>query len=201
MSHLVPARQCEAEHFVKKSRFIARLLPVESREEVNRAVAAAREDYPDAGHHCWAYLLGKPADASSAGMSDDGEPAGTAGKPILNVLQHGHLGNVLVIVIRYFGGVKLGAGGLVRAYSAATAQVLEAAPYIELTHWLHYELIGDFNLEQPLRHLLSGLQGSIREVRYGEGIEVELQLAPQDLPAVQSFCATNAAQLIAEGDG
>ena len=115
MSYAVPAASCEQEYVVKRSRFIARVVPVNSRADVNAAVARAREDYPDARHHCWAYLLGPPGKAAGAGMSDDGEPAGTAGKPILNVLQHGHLGDVLVIVVRYFGGIKLGAGGLVRA--------------------------------------------------------------------------------------
>ena len=85
----VPAGESEQEYVIKKSRFIARVVPVENREEVNAAVARSRQDYPDARHHCWAYVLGSPADASSAGMNDDGEPSGTAGKPILNVLQHG----------------------------------------------------------------------------------------------------------------
>ena len=85
MLYQIPAQQFENEYVVKKSRFIARVVPVKSRQEAMVAVTDARADYPDARHHCWAYLLGKPADASSAGMNDDGEPAGTAGKPMLNV--------------------------------------------------------------------------------------------------------------------
>lgn len=195
MSLKVPAQQSETEHIVKKSRFIARLIPVQDRNEVNAAVARARQDYPDARHHCWAYLLGKPADATGAGMNDDGEPAGTAGKPILNVLQHGELGNVLVIVIRYFGGVKLGASGLVRAYASATQQVLDLTPARQLTRWQHYCLRGDFSLEQPLRHLLSGLTGKLSQVDYGIGIEARLQLAAEDVAPVQAFCAAHGAQL------
>ena len=192
---LVPARQCESEHIVKKSRFLARLVPVQSREQVNDAVARARLDHPDARHHCWAYLLGRPSDATGAGMSDDGEPAGTAGKPILNVLQHGELGNVLVIVIRYFGGVKLGAAGLIRAYSTAAQQVLDLTPARQLIRWQPHLLRGDFSLEQPLRHLMTGLQGSISEVQYAAGIEARLQLAPGDLRSVREFCAAHGATL------
>ncbi|TDG14227.1 YigZ family protein [Seongchinamella unica] len=192
---LIPARECEAELVVKKSRFIARLVPVQDRGQVNAAVARARLDYPDARHHCWAYLLGRPADATGAGMSDDGEPAGTAGKPILNVLQHGELGNVLVIVVRYFGGIKLGAAGLVRAYANATRQVLDITPAQRLTHWHCYLLCGDFSLEQPLRHLLSGLQGKLSQIDYGVGIEVQLQLAADDVIPVRNFCAAHGAEL------
>jgi len=112
MSYHIATSVFEAQYTVKKSRFIARVVPIGSREDALAAVAVAKRDYPDARHHCWAYLLGEPGDARSAGMSDDGEPAGTAGKPILNVLQHGKFGDVLVVVIRYFGGIKLGAGGL-----------------------------------------------------------------------------------------
>ncbi|WP_205422662.1 IMPACT family protein [Seongchinamella sediminis] len=189
---------CEAELLVRKSRFIARLEPVTDRAQVNAAVARARQDYPDARHHCWAYLLGRPADAAGAGMSDDGEPAGTAGRPILNVLQYGELGNALVIVSRYFGGIKLGAGGLVRAYASATQQVLDIAPARQLTHWRRYHLRGDFSLEQPLRHLLSALQGELDGIDYGTGIDARLQLAAEDVPAVQAFCAAHGAQLEAQ---
>ncbi|MEH6588047.1 MAG: YigZ family protein [Halioglobus sp.] len=189
MSLQVPAGECEHEYVVKKSRFIARLVPVQSREDVNAALARARQDYPDARHHCWAYLLGKPADATSAGMNDDGEPAGTAGKPILHVLQHGHLGNALVIVIRYFGGIKLGAAGLVRAYSAATGQLLETAPSRTLRHWKTFQLQLGFGDEQPVRHFLSTIEGEIDSVDYGEGVKMLLRVAQEHESTLAQFCA------------
>lgn len=184
----IPAGESEQEFVVKKSRFIARVIPVESREEVNAAVARARQDYPDARHHCWAYVLGRPADASSAGMNDDGEPAGTAGKPILNALQHGHLGNTLVIVIRYFGGIKLGAGGLVRAYGTATSLALESAPSKKLRQWLVFQLELGFSDEQPLRHFLSGIAAEIVEVSYSETVGVRLRVSREDEGLMQRFC-------------
>lgn len=187
----VPAREYQIEYVVKKSRFIARLEPVSNRQEVNAAVAQARSDYPDARHHCWAYLLGRPADATNAGMSDDGEPAGTAGKPILNVLQHGHLGDVLVIVIRYFGGIKLGAGGLVRAYGTATQQALETAPFQVRRELVQVLVCGGFSSEQPLRHYLGGIDGVVDDVSYNDGIAMHISLAQEQLTGLRDFCGAH----------
>lgn len=103
---------------LKKSEFIAYAYPVTSRGQAMFHVEQLREQYPDARHFCWAYIIGDPDNTTSAGFDDDGEPSGTAGRPILNVLQHKSIGNVIVIVVRYFGGIKLGAGGLTRAYAA-----------------------------------------------------------------------------------
>jgi uncharacterized YigZ family protein len=185
----VPQGESEAELVVRKSRFIARVVPVGSREQVKQALARARRDYPDARHHCWAYLLGRPGDAAGAGMSDDGEPAGTAGKPILNALQYGELGDCLVIVIRYFGGIKLGAGGLVCAYGAAAKEALaqaDSAPREPLTR---VRLSGAFADEQPLRHVLSTLGVELEAVTYGEGLRAEATLPEQELAALRDWCA------------
>ena len=196
LNYQVPAATFENEYVVKKSRFIARLVAVTSRDAVNLAVQQARDDYPDARHHCWAYLLGKPADAGGAGMHDDGEPAGTAGRPILNVLQHGHLGDALVIVIRYFGGIKLGAGGLVRAYSSATQQVLDLAPVQTVRDLLSCTAIGDFSVEQALRHFLAGVEGELLAVAYTEVVTIDLAVAAVDFDALAEFCAAHAIQLV-----
>ncbi len=191
MAYRVPAGVFETEWVVKKSRFIARVVPVTGREQVNAAVQQARRDYPDARHHCWAYLLGRPEDAASAGMSDDGEPAGTAGKPILNVLQHGDVGNVLVVVIRYFGGIKLGAGGLVRAYGSATRQALEAAPAIEQRELLVLSVTGDFAAEQSLRHLLPELQGELLAVDYSSRVTLTVAIPGEQVEQLRAFCNAN----------
>lgn len=111
-----------AEIVVRKSRFIACVQPVSGREEAQAVVDRLRAEHPDATHVCWALLAG----GHSAAV-DDGEPAGTAGRPMLEVLRHQQLEGVLATVVRYFGGVKLGAGGLVRAYTEAVAQALQDA--------------------------------------------------------------------------
>jgi len=122
--YAIPAAPAEHHYEIKKSQFISRVAYVQNRAEAMKVLAQAKQDYPDARHHCWAYLIGDPKQPTTAAFSDDGEPAGTAGKPILNVLNHKNIGDIVVVVIRYFGGIKLGAGGLVRAYSAATQQLI-----------------------------------------------------------------------------
>lgn len=112
---------------IKKSTFICILIPVNSKAEIETQLSKFKELHPHARHHCYAYILGTAAKAN-----DDGEPAGTAGKPILDVLNHHQLSNVFALVIRYFGGIKLGAGGLTRAYRKSTAQAIENATLIPL---------------------------------------------------------------------
>jgi uncharacterized YigZ family protein len=111
---------------IRKSRFIAHAIPVADRDAAMAELRRLREENPTATHVCWALLAG-----GQSGMSDDGEPSGTAGRPILEVLRHHDLDGVLAAVVRYYGGVKLGAGGLVRAYTDAIARVLQDAPRVE----------------------------------------------------------------------
>jgi uncharacterized YigZ family protein len=176
MSYPTAASKTEVELVVRKSRFIARLLPINCREDALHAVACARKDYPDARHHCWAYLLGEPADASNAGMNDDGEPSGTAGRPILTAMQHGDLGDIAIVVIRYFGGIKLGAGGLVRAYGQAARQVLDLAPRELRVPMLHMRIELDFAAEQALRHWLKSCEGELHSLNYAERVSAKLSL-------------------------
>lgn len=191
----VPAGACEAQTEVRKSRFIARVAPVADREGALAAVEQARRDHPEARHHCWAYVLGRPGAATSAAMNDDGEPSGTAGKPILNVIEHKGVGDLVVVVIRYFGGVKLGAGGLVRAYAGAAESVLSRMPVHqhESTHRL--ELRAGFADEQRLRHEVETLAGRIDDVTYGEGVIATVTLAERHLEAFRSFCSAAGIQL------
>ncbi|MDG9666644.1 YigZ family protein [Hahella sp. CR1] len=189
MSYFAPAAAVETVSEVKKSRFITRAGYADSREAAMMMLAQAKQDYPDAGHHCWAYLLGNPKSAQSAAMSDDGEPSGTAGKPILNVLQHKGVGDVMVIVIRYFGGVKLGAGGLVRAYSGAAQQAMVELP-VQLRETLaSISLSCDFRHEQVLRLWLD--QHGARNVaaEYAEHVMLSAELSQDKLTALQEFSA------------
>lgn len=130
-SYQVPTGLTQTEFVVKKSRFICRLEPVTSRQQALETINQAKQDYPDARHHCWAYLIGNPQSTTETAAFDDGEPSGTAGKPILHVLQQRGIGDVVAIVIRYFGGIKLGAGGLTRAYGAATRQACDESTLIK----------------------------------------------------------------------
>ncbi|MGF6855403.1 IMPACT family protein [Paraburkholderia sp. CI3] len=125
MSHTVSST-ASAELEIRKSRFIAYAIPVADRDAAMAELQCLREQHPAATHVCWALLAG-----GQSGMSDDGEPSGTAGRPILEVLRHHDLDGVLAAVVRYYGGVKLGAGGLVRAYTDAIASALLDAPRVE----------------------------------------------------------------------
>ena len=120
----IPAHRQQFTLEIKRSRFITTVACVQSKAEAKQILSDIRNENTDANHHCWAVVGGKPDDIYQHDQSDDGEPKGTAGKPILNVLQHAGLGNALVVVTRYFGGIKLGAGGLVRAYTQATTKAL-----------------------------------------------------------------------------
>ncbi len=192
MSYLIPVARADFELDVKKSRFIASAHPIANRQQALQIVAELQQQYPDARHVCWAYVLGNQL---SAAMSDDGEPSGTAGKPILNVLQHKKIGNVLVAVVRYFGGIKLGAGGLVRAYSAAAQGVvdaLELQPFVALQS---AEVMLDFSQEQLLRHWCQQHDVLVEDVAYGSEVNIWLQLPAEVMPALQAFCDNLGANL------
>ncbi|MET4025887.1 MULTISPECIES: YigZ family protein [Marinobacter] len=184
----VPSGYLERETEVKKSRFIARVYPVSSRDEVREHVARAHQDYPDARHVCWAYQIGRPGSAAEAAMNDDGEPSGTAGKPILNVIQHKDMGDVLVIVVRYFGGIKLGAGGLVRAYAGAAESVLSEVGRTIQQSRVQAEVVLGFADEQPLRHWCEGHEGHIESIRYSDRVNALVSVPEIRAGELAAFC-------------
>ena len=187
MHYPIPSDSVEVEHEVKKSRFIARAGYADSRVAALQLVAQAKLDYPDARHHCWAYLLGDPHCAASAAMNDDGEPSGTAGKPISNVLQHKGVGDVLVIVIRYFGGIKLGAGGLVRAYSAAAQLAMQDLATEQRVAMQQCHVECDFAVEQNIRHWLSLRGGQVLEINYTSRVDLLIDFPEINKQEWQAF--------------
>ncbi len=124
----VPARRCRVEETVRRSRFITTLSRAETAEAAGEVIASIRREFPDATHNCWAFVAGSPGDTAHIGSSDDGEPGGSAGRPMLNVLLHSGVGEVAAVVTRYFGGTKLGIGGLMRAYAGGVKSALEDLP-------------------------------------------------------------------------
>lgn len=189
--YFIPVAPIETTLEVKKSRFIARASHTENREAAMAFLAQAKLDYPDARHHCWAYLIGNPASASTAAMNDAGEPSGTAGKPILNVIQHKGIGDVMVVVIRYFGGIKLGAGGLTRAYSSATEMALSAIVLKEQVPTLDYVLCLGFSQEQSVRHWAGQNEASIDAITYSDKVTLSLNLPQRTENKLLAFCAAN----------
>ncbi len=161
-----------SELLIRKSRFIGRVEAVADRPSAQRIVAELAAQHPGAAHVCWALLAG----GHSAAV-DDGEPSGTAGRPMLDVLRHQDLDGVLATVVRYFGGVKLGAGGLVRAYTDCVAQALKDAEKVALVRQriLSYRL--PYALEGVARRVVEGAGGKLLEVTHGELVAFECTIA------------------------
>lgn len=191
MSYCIPGNEARAEIEIKKSRFIAFAKRVDSREQGMQWLELLKAQFPDARHHCWAYLIGNPKCATNAGMGDDGEPSGTAGKPILNVLTHKHVGDIMVIIVRYFGGIKLGAGGLTRAYSQAAQAVMEVLPIEEQTPLTTIKVTCDFSQEQWVRHCCTKFDANVLEVSYSNLVKMVLDVPDVKLNAFQSSLEAN----------
>lgn len=180
--YLIPAGSHRAEIEVLNSRFIASLSPVFTVEAAKAFIAAIRAQFPEATHHVPAYLIGH-SNALIAHSSDDGEPAGTAGRPVLAVLQGSGLGDVAVVITRYFGGTKLGTGGLVRAYSEAAKAVLANLPRAQKvpTHTVMVAL--PYALFERLRLLILAHHGQILDENFAADITLTVQfLADQFSP-------------------
>ncbi|MFC6274957.1 YigZ family protein [Levilactobacillus tangyuanensis] len=166
---------------IKKSRFIADLGRVTDEDAAKDFLANVIAREPKATHHCWAYLIGEHDEIQRE--SDNGEPSGTAGVPILTVLQRNHLHNVIAVVTRYFGGIKLGAGGLIRAYSNATSTGVEATGVVKLVRQQSLTVTVDYGNFDRLSHYLNDEQISILDTAYGADVAVTIAV---DLAAVEA---------------
>lgn len=168
----------------KKSRFIAEVYPIESEEQAAQILEETRKKYWDARHHCWAYVLGRNPAAER--MSDDGEPAGTAGKPILEVIRGRKLTDVLVIVTRYFGGTLLGTGGLVRAYSSAAKQGLASSVIITKIPGVKLRLATDYAGLGKIQYIFGQRGIKILDSIYTDKVEIAALVPLDVLEAVKA---------------
>ena len=166
---------------IKKSRFIACIQPVADRASAQAVVQQLWAQHPDATHICWALLAG----GQSAAV-DDGEPSGTAGRPMLEVLRHHDLEGVLATVVRYFGGVKLGAGGLVRAYTDAVAQALQRAEKVPLRRLCTQQCAVPYAMEGWMRRQLEQSAAVLLAVEHQTQVKIQWQIAED---AMQSLAA------------
>lgn len=151
---------------VEKSRFITWLSHAPDTAACNALLAQARREHPSASHHCSAYIAGPPGEQNAIGFSDDGEPGGTAGRPMFQVLTSSGLGQVSCVVIRYFGGTKLGTGGLARAYAQAVAKALETLPQCEEIERTTLEIKVDFAGEAEARAWLESHDAQVESAAY-----------------------------------
>lgn len=173
VAYLRPAMPVHAELEIKHSRFICYISPVSGRAEADKFVRTIKQLHPKANHNCWSYIAGRPDDPHQWNSSDDGEPKGTAGQPMLNVLQHNDIGEICAVVTRYFGGVKLGTGGIARAYSQSVQEALRllqtetVIPTSTIRFTLPYNLTGD------IEHLISRFNVRISERKFGDQLQIE----------------------------
>lgn len=172
----IPADEIESEIVVLKSRFIASIAPAFSVDDAKSYIKGIKFRYQDATHHVPAYIIGHPP-STIAHSSDDGEPSGTAGRPVLAVLQGSGLGDIVAVVTRYYGGTNLGTGGLVRAYSTAIKEALSILPLAQKISTTTVELTLDYKWYDPLLVLISKFNGEIREKNFSEDITIRVQFS------------------------
>lgn len=189
MSYQTLQQPVSARLEIKKSEFIAYAYPVMSREQAMFHVEQLRDQYPDARHWCWAYIIGDPNNTTSAGFDDDGEPNGTAGRPILNVLQHKSIGNVIIIVVRYFGGIKLGAGGLTRAYAGSAQAAVDEMSLCPYVPTIQVKIQAEFATEAQCRYVVERLHGTIDDVAYNKQVLLTVTIAKQDSDQLKTALA------------
>ncbi|GGP27771.1 IMPACT family protein [Silvimonas amylolytica] len=163
---------------IKKSRFLGSVQPVSDRAEAMALIDAMRANHPAATHVCWALLAG-----GQSGMSDDGEPGGTAGRPMLEVLRHQQVDGVLAMVVRYYGGVKLGAGGLVRAYTDAIAKPMQQATLVERIAQATFIVKADYADEARIRHWLGQNNATLINADHAERVTLVIQLPVSEYAA------------------
>lgn len=177
MDYRTIEKESSAEIVEKKSRFIAKLYPVSSEEEALEILEKTRKKYWDARHHCWAFVIGEEQPLERC--SDDGEPSGTAGKPILEVIRGEQLRNVLIIVTRYFGGTLLGTGGLVRAYTSSSKEAVMAADIVVKISGYRMKITTDYTGLGKIQYILAQRGITIEETEYTESVVITI-LIPQD---------------------
>ncbi len=182
--YLIPAEEIQVEMVVVNSRFIATAAPVFSVEEARGFIARVREEFSDASHNVPAFVVGHGASVT-AHCSDDGEPSGTAGRPALAVLKGSGLGDAAVVVTRYFGGTKLGTGGLVRAYSGAVRAVLEHLPLAEKVATHTVMLAVPYPYFERVRLLVPAHHGVILDEDFAADVTVTARFAIEHVPAFQ----------------
>ena len=168
--YLVPSEYGEDEFIEKKSRFIGRIWPVETEKEALARIQEMKKKHYDATHNCWAYIIRDGA----VRFSDDGEPGGTAGMPMLQVLQREGLYNVVCVVTRYFGGILLGAGGLVRAYTKGAKIAVDAAGKSMKRVWTVLYVPCPYSFYERVRLEVEGFGGIVRKADFGAEVELEL---------------------------
>ena len=196
-SYQIAANEVIDETIVSRSRFICYLKPCTSSEEAKALVKYCQKLHPQASHHCYAFVAGAVTDSQLYGFSDDGEPSGTAGRPMLAVLQGGDVGQVCAVVVRYFGGTKLGTGGLQRAYGGSVKQALTLLSSIVKVAMEFKTLDCEYHQVNDILHFLSLSKGNVVEQSYNEGVSFTLEIPCENIDVInKQLLSLSAGQLV-----
>lgn len=179
MRYLIPAETTEFSEEIKRSRFITYLQATTGIEQARAFWQQVKQQHPNARHHCWAAVAGRPSDSQQLGFSDDGEPSGTAGKPMLNVLLGSGIGEISAVVVRYYGGIQLGTGGLVRAYGNGVQQALKNLPTLEKIERQGFGLSCDYEQINLVQQLIKQYQVEIWSQQFTQTIELQLGISEE----------------------
>ncbi|MEQ2027352.1 IMPACT family protein [Xenorhabdus szentirmaii] len=174
--YLIPAASVSFTEEIKKSRFITLLEHTSGVDEAKLFIQRIKEQYPDARHHCWAFVAGAPDDSQQLGFSDDGEPTGTAGKPMIAQLLGSGLGEITAVSVRYFGGIKLGTGGLVKAYGNGVQQALKLLETEYKVPQKLYQLQCEYAHISMVEQLLQQFAGQVIACDYAENVTLQVSL-------------------------
>lgn len=185
MEFFIPKAEAIFEEEIKKSRFITYIRHTEGMEQAKAFWAEIRALHPHARHHCWATVAGQPNDSQQYGFSDDGEPSGTAGKPMLNYLLGSGLGEISAVVVRYYGGILLGTGGLVKAYSNGVQQGLLQVEKIRKVLRKSYRLQCEYEQFNTIQHLIVEQDIELVEQQFSDKVELILAINPTQVELFQ----------------
>lgn len=182
----IPAATHRTEEEIKRSRFITTIGHASTVAAARGFIADVSHEFADASHNCWAYVIGPPGSTRQIGMSDAGEPHGSAGRPMLTVLQHAGIGDIVAVVTRYFGGTLLGVGGLVRAYSGGVQLALTTLPTTERIDYALLSVVLDYPAVTPVLRLLSDFAAEIQDQAYAADVTFQLRLPVENLEALMT---------------
>ena len=189
LRYAIPSRIYRVEELIQRSRFITTAAHAPDANAANAFVDSVRELFPDATHHCWAFVAGPPGSTAHIGMSDDGEPHGTAGRPMLTVLLHSGVGEVVTVCTRYFGGVKLGTGGLSRAYAGGVKLLLQTLPTELKIKRVHVSVRVAYPHVESLQRLLDDLEVVVEHEEYGEEVRYQISVPAMTLETLREQLA------------
>ncbi len=184
--YLIPARVHRVEETIQRSRFITRLAHAPDAEAAHAFISTIRDDFTDATHNCWAFVAGPPGSTTHIGMSDDGEPHGTAGRPMLTTLLHSDVGEIVAVCTRYFGGVKLGTGGLGRAYSGGVRLALDSLPTEEKVERVTVDVVVGYPDVDATQRLVAEMELTLLEEVFEADVRLRLGVPVEELETLRT---------------